>query len=324
MSRSRQNGHRSSPARTPAPPGHRRPPTTQTLLYTACPSTSVTLPSLPILCSRGLVGAAALVGVLGGAVIVHAGSRIANSQRGRALWSRQLRGLYVRRRPPPRDRCLKCGGFGIVRCRLCRGAGIVGYEKKLQHRDPCPLCTAKRYTNCELCNGSGWRKHVRRHQPALSGMDWRRPASVVAGLNALREELQTNSLGGVFADERGGLLNRLFGIASRFTNEFCRAARSRLGVVSQRVDAAIAEQQATRQQARMGRVMRARLAIERNLQQNQDQSADVVGAVLHFWLWQCARNLGEPGYHSEEAVHSDHRPRWRADELPGERDALSF
>ena len=35
---------------------------------------------------------------------------------------------------------MTCGGYGLQKCYLCKGRGIVVWEGKLQHSDPCPMC----------------------------------------------------------------------------------------------------------------------------------------------------------------------------------------
>nr|UXY87096.1 hypothetical protein 1634Bnrm1_p056 [Cryptomonas sp.] len=64
-------------------------------------------------------------------------------------------GLFIRRRPE--KKCFKCSGFGIIRCSLCKGKGLVFYEKKYLRFDPCPKCFQKRFDTCPVCKGVGER-----------------------------------------------------------------------------------------------------------------------------------------------------------------------
>ncbi len=61
--------------------------------------------------------------------------------------------------------CKTCRGFGIVRCRLCNGAGRVDWTAKLSHFDCCPLCMNKRFTECNECGGYY-------HRPLFSHGRW--------------------------------------------------------------------------------------------------------------------------------------------------------
>jgi len=49
--------------------------------------------------------------------------------------------------------CKACTGFGIGRCSLCSGKGIVGWEGKWNHQEPCPSCLGRRYVECLSCGG---------------------------------------------------------------------------------------------------------------------------------------------------------------------------
>ena len=64
-------------------------------------------------------------------------------------------GLFIKNRPE--QKCFKCHGFGIKRCNLCKGIGMIFYEKKYSRVDPCPKCFQKRYDMCSFCKGSGSR-----------------------------------------------------------------------------------------------------------------------------------------------------------------------
>nr|UXY87582.1 carbon catabolite repressor protein 4 [Cryptomonas curvata] len=57
-------------------------------------------------------------------------------------------GLFVKYRPE--KKCYRCNGFGITRCTLCKGKGIVLYERKYLRFDPCPKCLQKRYDVCSF------------------------------------------------------------------------------------------------------------------------------------------------------------------------------
>jgi hypothetical protein len=64
-------------------------------------------------------------------------------------------GLFIKFRPE--KKCFRCSGFGITRCSLCKGKGIVLYERKYLRFDPCPKCLQKRYDECHFCRGVGER-----------------------------------------------------------------------------------------------------------------------------------------------------------------------
>jgi len=49
--------------------------------------------------------------------------------------------------------CRACMGYGIGRCPLCSGKGIVGWEGKWNHQEPCPSCLGRRYVECHSCGG---------------------------------------------------------------------------------------------------------------------------------------------------------------------------
>jgi hypothetical protein len=218
------------------------------------------------LCAWGLVEGSAVIGILGILVTLNIVSRISDSARGTRLWSREQRGLFVRRRPPQRERCTKCGGFGIVRCSLCRGSGFVLYEKKLQHSDPCPLCTARRYIRCGMCHGSGRRKLVRRHDPALSSIRLSDPTSLYNAFRAWREEfVRRGSLSVGFLNHEG-LLNRAFRVASAFADSLKSGIGRSWCTVQERVRAGIEQHLEARKKARMSRIARARSFLEERLQ----------------------------------------------------------
>ena len=64
-------------------------------------------------------------------------------------------GLFIKHRPE--KKCFRCSGFGITRCNLCKGKGVVFYERKYLRFDPCPKCLQKRYDICTFCKGIGER-----------------------------------------------------------------------------------------------------------------------------------------------------------------------
>lgn len=49
--------------------------------------------------------------------------------------------------------CSMCNGFGVLRCDLCKGRGIVEWEGKLWHSDPCPSCFGSCHMKCSSCDG---------------------------------------------------------------------------------------------------------------------------------------------------------------------------
>lgn len=49
--------------------------------------------------------------------------------------------------------CEDCKGFGVKRCTLCEGKGIVGWKWKMSYEDVCPMCAKKRFANCGTCGG---------------------------------------------------------------------------------------------------------------------------------------------------------------------------
>lgn len=69
-----------------------------------------------------------------------------------AMLSALVRGLMHKIAADVRA-CGSCRGFGIGRCKLCEGRGVVGWEGKWSHFEPCPLCLGRRFTRCECCGG---------------------------------------------------------------------------------------------------------------------------------------------------------------------------
>lgn len=49
--------------------------------------------------------------------------------------------------------CSTCKSYGLVRCVLCDGSGIISWEGKFLHEDLCPSCMGKRYCSCPECGG---------------------------------------------------------------------------------------------------------------------------------------------------------------------------
>lgn len=49
--------------------------------------------------------------------------------------------------------CKMCRGFGINRCPLCSGLGMVDWRAKFGHSEICPLCMTRRYVVCTECGG---------------------------------------------------------------------------------------------------------------------------------------------------------------------------
>jgi len=52
-----------------------------------------------------------------------------------------------------KDMCTECAGFGIHRCPVCDGYGVVRWEGKFMHEDPCPACFGRRIQECDMCGG---------------------------------------------------------------------------------------------------------------------------------------------------------------------------
>lgn len=84
----------------------------------------------------GLVGQSAVIGGLIGIAIVQ--TAIWQSKRSRR------HGLFLRRRP--KVRCPRCSGFGIVRCKLCGGEGVV------VRGDSKPFLGGERFRSDEFSN----------------------------------------------------------------------------------------------------------------------------------------------------------------------------
>lgn len=50
--------------------------------------------------------------------------------------------------------CRSCKGFGIERCDICNGEGVLSWEGKYSHNDePCPRCFGRRHIQCTSCGG---------------------------------------------------------------------------------------------------------------------------------------------------------------------------
>lgn len=94
----------------------------------------------------GPVTGASLAGAAAIWVAAHTAASVAKSRR---------RGLFVKRRKKPA--CPRCSGFGIERCTMCYGDGIVisAYPREII---PCPRCVKNRYVKCRMCAGTGARR----------------------------------------------------------------------------------------------------------------------------------------------------------------------
>ncbi|KAK9794953.1 hypothetical protein WJX73_001049 [Symbiochloris irregularis] len=55
--------------------------------------------------------------------------------------------------------CTCCRGYGIARCQLCDGVGVVGWEGKWSHTEACPQCVGRRYIECRDCGGRDQQPH---------------------------------------------------------------------------------------------------------------------------------------------------------------------
>uniref|UniRef100_A0A1D1ZYF2 Uncharacterized protein n=1 Tax=Auxenochlorella protothecoides TaxID=3075 RepID=A0A1D1ZYF2_AUXPR len=79
--------------------------------------------------------------------------------------------------------CRACKGFGIQRCKLCDGRGVVGWEGKMSHEEPCPLCLGRRFTSCPCCGGLGGARPLFAHTLRRGSHPW---ASLVSLTRRLR------------------------------------------------------------------------------------------------------------------------------------------
>mmetsp|Transcript_907 Transcript_907/g.1967 ORF Transcript_907/g.1967 Transcript_907/m.1967 type:complete len:201 (+) Transcript_907:3355-3957(+) len=87
---------------------------------------------------------------------------------------RDRRGSLLVKRRPVGNRCFQCGGFGLVRCGLCRGEGVVFLQARRRHYSYCPLCSGSWWVDGK----PNWRGLVQ------SFISWRR-----ARISRLRDEL---------------------------------------------------------------------------------------------------------------------------------------
>lgn len=92
-----------------------------------------------------------------------------------ALLSAFVRGM-VRKVANNVRGCSCCHGFGVQRCRLCEGRGVVGWEGKWEHYEPCPSCLGKRFTRCDSCGGFV-QKPIFKHCSTVIRLDLDAPSS---------------------------------------------------------------------------------------------------------------------------------------------------
>lgn len=112
----------------------------------------VTVMRLHPLTGGALAGAATGVVMTG---VLRAGMSL---QRRRAEAAKRT--LFVKRRPSRKRRCPNCGGFGIVRCHLCKGSGFVERQTPVYDVLLCPACVSHRYLSCGVCWGTGRRINI--------------------------------------------------------------------------------------------------------------------------------------------------------------------
>jgi len=112
----------------------------------AAPVTALRLHPL----AQGAIGGAATGLVMTG--VLRAGLSIHRRRQEAAKKS-----LFVKRRPNRKRRCPHCGGFGIVRCHLCRGNGFVERQTPMFDVFLCPACVSRRWVSCGVCSGIGRR-----------------------------------------------------------------------------------------------------------------------------------------------------------------------
>lgn len=78
------------------------------------PAICLPRPTSPTLLRFSLIPAVTLGGLIGGALITNAVTRLSRP--------RERTSLFLRRRA--RRKCPRCGGFGIMRCTLCSGEAV--------------------------------------------------------------------------------------------------------------------------------------------------------------------------------------------------------
>mmetsp|Transcript_23349 Transcript_23349/g.55867 ORF Transcript_23349/g.55867 Transcript_23349/m.55867 type:complete len:232 (+) Transcript_23349:134-829(+) len=80
---------------------------------------------------------------------------------------------YVARRV---RNCQSCKGYGVARCALCNGEGVISWEGKFVHEELCPVCLGKRHTRCGSCGG-GFNRPVFQHSRPVALEQILQPAS---------------------------------------------------------------------------------------------------------------------------------------------------
>eukprot|EP00252_Welwitschia_mirabilis_P006558 TRINITY_DN17440_c0_g1_i1.p1 TRINITY_DN17440_c0_g1~~TRINITY_DN17440_c0_g1_i1.p1 ORF type:complete len:264 (+),score=34.08 TRINITY_DN17440_c0_g1_i1:137-928(+) len=58
------------------------------------------------------------------------------------------------------EECAKCAGYGVERCHLCNGSGIIEFERDFKDVIPCPLCIGSGLEKCPACDGLRRKKGV--------------------------------------------------------------------------------------------------------------------------------------------------------------------
>eukprot|EP01018_Ginkgo_biloba_P002042 Gb_02286 [translate_table: standard] len=67
---------------------------------------------------------------------------------------------YFLRIHASQEKCMKCSGYGVERCNLCEGRGIIEWEDEFMNVIPCPLCFGSCTEKCSSCDGLRMKRGV--------------------------------------------------------------------------------------------------------------------------------------------------------------------